>query len=610
MIGGQLELSDLTADEASFLTVLSAMGRIICAPGSQVRANLIEQLVTRSGPLGVAFAVFRRLDIRDAYILGKVDFSDCIAHPASFDGCIFSDPGESLDISRSEIKDLRLSRCTLAGQVRGENSRVAGNLWFIGCEVEGTVNLMLASVLGSFIVDSSQIKGMTAEGISMLLEGIRIEGLFQISKSGFSGALSAREARVNSQAVVRESRLGLSNSNFGTLFVQKARFESELTIGPGVVLRQIRAEALRSDSDVILAGVSSNSNSLDLDFDRIDVRGGLKIFDVAAKGSISLRGASIASLHVSESEILAPGLNANGSRIPGSSDEDEYAIAADGIQVAGDVQLGPDLLTIGVIRLIDSTIGGQVQYERGKLLSGVGMDLQGSTISSAVFLDDMGPGSQVHLAAAKVRGIFIDATNIPHVALLRTEYGFINDRDGTPPSVEVACELLEKDPMGVSAVPYRRMARWFSEEQGDERASRKILIVGETRLARSRSAGFRILNNLWRWTVGYGYAPSRALIPFLVLVVLATITFAAVSGYRDVSSSVAYPPFQAVGEAPMVFNPFMYALSATVPFLPDFLSTWAPANVLTQILTVVFQALGWLLLTALVAGIANRLRRR
>jgi hypothetical protein len=607
---GQLEQIDLLPDEATFLVYLEKEGRIICAPGSRIRADVIEQVVTRSGPLGASFALFRRLEIHNAHIEGKVDLSDCIAFPVLFNGCLFSNPGTSLDISRSEVRDMRVQHCAAAGDIRGENSRVSGNLWFIDCVLGGSANLMLASVAGSFIVHECLMEETNDDGLSLTLDGMRVEGLFQISDCQIAGGLSIREARLGSQSVIKDSQFGSTDAWPGKLLLQKTRLESEMTIGPNVSLDRLRAEALRSDSDLILTKIRPRDRGLSLDLDRLELRGGLQIFDLIV-WPISLRGASMASLQISKSRVLASGRNPDGSAISGAESTDSsYAIPADGIRVTGDVQLGPELLTIGEVRLIDGVIGGQLQYKRGGIKSGVVLNLEGIRLGSAIFLDDMDTRSVVHLAAADVGGIFIDPTNIPQVSLLRTEYRFINDENGQPPSTEIACELLARDHMVSSIVPYRRLARWYSDEQGDERASRAILIAGEKRLGQARSRGPRLLDNLWRWTVGYGYAPSRAIWPFLILVAVATIVFTLASGFTDPVAWTAGPSVLPVGSAHEVFNPFLYALSATVPFLPDFLSPWAPANPLTQVLTVIFQIVGWLLLTALVAGVANRLRRR
>lgn len=611
VLGGQLEDSDLSADESTFLAVLATAGRIACAPESQIRADVIQQVVTRSGPLGVAFSTFRRLEIHQAHIVGKLDLSDCVAFPVLFGGCRFTGTGESFDISRSEIRDLRIAQCAFTGDIRGENSRITGNLWFKECVVEGSANLMLASVAGSFILDGCEVLGSSEDGRSITLDGLRVDGLFQISKTRLAGSLSIREARLKSQSLVRDSQLGLADASHGQLLLQKSIFESEMTVGPNVTLTRLMGEALKSDSDLILTDVRPTQETAELNLDRVTLRGGLQIFDVAGNGHLLLRGASMSSLQIGKTCLVAPGFNPDGSVVPGlESGDNGYALSADGLQVAGDVQLGPDLLAVGEIRLIDASIGGQIQYKRGQSTAAVLLNLESVKLGSALFLDDMNPRSVVHLAAANVGGIFIDPANIPHISLLRAEYKFINDEDGRPPSIDVACDLLARDTMAHNAVPYRRLARWFSDELGDERASRAILIAGEKRRGQGRSKTLRAVDNVWRWTVGYGYAPSRAIWPFLALVGLATIIFAAASGFTDPVDWAAAPTVVPVGTPQPVFNPFLYALSATVPFLPDFLSPWAPSSPLMQLLTVVFQILGWLLITALVAGVANRLRRR
>lgn len=611
MLGGQLEHSDLLADEVAFIGTLAVAGRVLCTPGTHIRADIVEQVVTRSGPLGVSFAHFRRVEIYNAHILGKLDLSDCIVFPVLFDGCLFSHEGESFDVSRSEVRDLRIVHCLFEGDIRGENSRVTGNLWLRDSVLRGTANLMLARVAGSVVVDGIDIEGANDAGVSLVLDGIRVDGLFQISGARLAAGLSIREALLRSQAAINHSRLGTVDPSLGTIYIQKTRFESEMTLGPDLYVDRVAGEALRSDSDVILTKLRPTRQSLELDLDRVVLIGGLQLFDVIGDGRVLLRGASLDSLQISKTRLIARGFNLDGSTVPGLESEDNrYAISADGLRVASDVQLGPDLLAVGEVRLIDASVGGQVQYKRGQVSAGVVLNLEGAIVGSALFLDDMDPRSIAHLAAASLGGIFIDPENLPHVSLLRTHYKFINDEDGRPPSIEVACKLLERDPMVHSVAPYRQLARWFSEDQGNDRASRAILIAGERRTGQGRSRGIRAVDSVWRWTVGYGYAPNRAVWPFLGLVVIATGVFGLVSGYSGFADWTAAPAVLPVGTPQTVFNPFLYALSATVPFLPDFLSPWAPANALMQVLTVMFQVLGWLLITALVAGVANRLRRR
>lgn len=610
VLGGQLEGSDLTTDESNFVAVLATKGRIVSAPGVEIRANVIEQVVTHSGPVGASFATFRRLAIHEALIVGKVDLSDCDVFPVLFDGCQFTGISESFDISRSDIKDLRITRSTFAADLRGENSRVAGNLLLLGCVIEGSANLMFTSVAGNLILAQCDVVGMGMGEISLTLDGLEVEGLLQITDTHFAGSVSIREARLRSQSVIRDTVIGSDDKSSSQLLLQKASLESELTIGPKVVLDQLMGEALRSESDLILTGIRAIENRLELKLDRVELRGGLQIFDIVSNGPLQLRGASVASLQISKSRLVAPGFNLDGTLVPGAPAEDRYALSGDGLHAAGDITLGPDFLAIGEVRLIDASVGGQIQYRRGASSTGVVLNLEHVKLASALFLDDMDPRSVVHLAAASVGGIFIDPANIPHVSLLRTDYEFINDENGRPPTAEVALDLLSRDTMMHSFVPYRRLARWFSDELGDERGARAILIAGERKTRRAAQGPLRVVDNVWRWTVGYGYAPSRAIWPFLGLVILATAFFAATSGFGRLADWATTPAVVPAGGPQPVFNPFLYALSATVPFLPDFLSSWTPSNPAVQIATVLFQVLGWLLITALVAGIVNRLRRR
>jgi hypothetical protein len=414
---------------------------------------------------------------------------------------------------------------------------------------------------------------------------------------------------LKSQSHISGTRIGIAGDSEAELVLQKTVFESEMTIGPDVGLTRVMGEALRSDSDLVLVGIRPIRGTVELKLDRVTMRGGLQIHEVKGNGPLLLRGASMSSFQISNTDLVAPGFTPDGNPAPSPGDS-AYALSGDGVQVVGDVVLGPNFRTVGEVRLIDASIGGQIQYKRGSNTVGVVLNLESVKLGSAVFLDDMDPRSVVHLAAARVGGIFIDPANIPHVSLVRAVYSFINDEEGRPPSIDVARTLLASGTMVRSLDPYKRLARWFADDLGDERGARAILIAGERATRESRPKALRAVDDVWRWTVGYGYAPTRALWPFLGLIALATVVFAFVSGFTVPADWSAVPAVMPVDTPQPLFNPFLYALSATVPFLPDFLSPWAPSSPLAQLLTVFFQILGWVLITALAAGVVNRLRRR
>lgn len=158
-------------------------------------------------------------------------------------------------------------------------------------------------------------------------------------------------------------------------------------------------------------------------------------------------------------------------------------------------------------------------------------------------------------------------------------------------------DWVARDPQGFRPQPYEQLAAWLRGIGRDDLARRCQLAKQR---ARRRSLG--PLGRAWGvvldWTVGYGYRPWIAAVWLVLLVALGTAVF-----------GLHHPrTLRQPGERPQ-FHAFIYTLDLMLP-IETFgqRSAWDPAG-WTRWLAWSLTGAGWLLATALIAGVARVLRR-
>ncbi|MGI8329911.1 hypothetical protein ACRYCC_08085 [Actinomadura scrupuli] len=144
--------------------------------------------------------------------------------------------------------------------------------------------------------------------------------------------------------------------------------------------------------------------------------------------------------------------------------------------------------------------------------------------------------------------------------------------------------------------PYEQLADWYRRNGHDDLARKAQLAKMRARRRVLRPAG-RIPGLILDWTVGYGYRPWRAALWFGLLLTVGTIVFSLVHPH-----SIKQP-----GEKPH-FNAFAYTLDLLVPVsMFGQRDAWDPAG-WTQWLAYALIVTGWMLATALIAGVTRVLR--
>lgn len=247
--------------------------------------------------------------------------------------------------------------------------------------------------------------------------------------------------------------------------------------------------------------------------------------------------------------------------------------------------------------------------------------LRGAKIAGLVsFRDATLSGDDVALHATGLRADELDLrTRCPIEGLTLLQYaaiGTLSDHESTwPPAlrlnglvyeslrhasdadaVERRLDWLSRDPYGFRPQPYEQLAAYYRRIGRDD-AARRVLYAKHHHRQKRHLADL-LWARLLDWTVGYGYMPWRAGLWLAGLLALGTLVFG------------LYPPNPLKsGESPE-FNPLLYTMDLMSPvggfgqqsaFAPE-----GPQQWLAGVLIVA----GWILATALIAGVSRVLKRQ
>ena len=167
---------------------------------------------------------------------------------------------------------------------------------------------------------------------------------------------------------------------------------------------------------------------------------------------------------------------------------------------------------------------------------------------------------------------------------------------------------------------YTQLAEVY-RRSGHEGFARQVAISREKERGKQPdlSWGSRAWNRFLGLTVAYGYQPWRALVPLVVLFILGWFLFTRPPAQEVMvhpSPNIKGPISAAACHKPYpCFSPPVYVLDTLLPIVDLHQeSNWVPARprpwgVWYEVLTWVLIAAGWILTTAVVAGIGSLWRR-
>ncbi|MGW3950859.1 oxidoreductase [Streptomyces sp. NPDC004752] len=453
------------------------------------------------------------------------------------------------------------------------------------------------------------------------------------------------ERRVDAESVRREI---LDEGAGGRPYLLRdARVTGALLLDGAEIRRAVRFEGCRFDAAVTLEGASTLAfevvecvlsgvrastarigGRLDLrrstigqpdgvgsavDLVHADIAGGLRLdgAQLIAPGRVALEGGGLVMRggvfcedgFVAEGEVGFPGaelpggLWMRGARIT-VGEADRFAFHGDNLK-ASTVRLSKGFQADGRVRLRGARIEDLVTFHEAELLGhGSSLMCVGMRAEALDLRFARRPAGTVNLRNAHATRIQDHPSTWPgSLGLDGLTYDWLHrTADARREDVTNRLAWLRHQPV-YAPQPYEQLASYY-RRSGHEDEARRVLLVRE----RCRRATLGPAGRVWGWlldgVVGYGYRPWLAGIWLALLTLLGSLVFHA-------STPV---PNKSGGGAP--FNPVVYTLDLLVPI--GGLGQrdgwhWAEAGV--QSLAYGLIGVGWILTTAVVAGVTRTLSR-
>lgn len=273
------------------------------------------------------------------------------------------------------------------------------------------------------------------------------------------------------------------------------------------------------------------------------------------------------------------------------------ALALDGqnLVVADTMECSRGFRAEGSVKLRGARIDGTLSFDQaGPLRNPGGMALQLShiTVSELILTPSEPVEGVVSMSYARIGVLFDDPERWPEQLRLNGAT-YESLRGG---GVKQRVDWVSRDPDGFRPQPYEQLAAWYLRD-GNEHLARRTQLLKMRRRRRLLPWYSRAWSALLDYTVGYGYRPWLAFGWLSAIVLFGTVVF----------TRVPPRPLKEPAELPD-FNAFAYVIDLLIP-IGAFgqRGAWDPTG-WTQWLSYAIIAAGWILATALIAGMTRVLR--
>jgi hypothetical protein len=480
----------------------------------------------------------------------------------------------AVESAAARPRAIKVRGARLTGALNLEACTLSCPLLLQNCYFEEPINMNEATAI-AVRLEGSYVLGLTAKwlrtvGNLNLDDGFVANGLVDLLGAHIGGQLNFSGARLinHSGVALQADDLTVDQTVFfrdgfmadGELRLRGAHIGAQLNfrgahlINPGGVA--LRAGRLHVDDDVLC-------------------RDGF-----VAEGEVSLSGAYIGGqFTLGGARLVNPGGN---------------AMSAMRLTVGEDMFCRDGFTAEGAMFLYGAKIGGRLNLTAAVLSNpdGVALELGAATMAELVLLPAEVPTGAVSLTNARTISFGDDETTWPTTMYLR---GFTYETLGND-NIGVRARLawLTRHPGGYVPQLYDQLAQAY-KRTGQEGAARRVGIAKQWR----RRSSLNPLNWLLYLTVGYGYRTWLAGIWPMVLAGIGTPVF---------SHAFADHLFQANPHAP-AFHPVAYTLDILLPIVDlGQEKAWIPQGFAVYWAWGLI-AVGWILTTAVVAGLTGILRR-
>jgi hypothetical protein len=485
-----------------------------------------------------------------------------VAHLDLSGATLANEGGRALDCDGITVeRDIVCSGFTARGEVSLSGARVAGHLILDGARLANPGGRALyadALTVGQSLFCRN---GLTAEG-EIRLNGARIGGVCNLTGAQLSNpggrAFYAVRFSVDGDLLCRKGFTAQGEVNLdGARIGGQVELDEARLINPG-------GNALMADQLSVDQMFSAQ---------RLTTEGVLRLTRAHIGGVLSLSGA----------HLINPGGN---------------ALAAEGLTVDRSVFCGEGFTAQGGIHLANAHLGGHLDLRGASLNNseGLALDLEGSCVAHLLLRPAHAPTGGIDLANAQVGVFDDDQATWPPTLLLRgfTYETLANDQV----SARDRLRWLTRSPGGYTPQIYDQLAAAYRRD-GREEAARHVAIAKQWHRRKMLNPIGKLTNWLLYLTVGYGYRTWLAAIWLAGLLTIGTWEF-----------SNAYPHHMARAEPKgPAFHAMAYTLDLLLPIVDlGQRKAWQPQGTATYWSWALIAA-GWVLTTAVVAGLTGIIKR-
>jgi hypothetical protein len=592
--------------------------------GRTIRAGLLARLLT--GNLTPKGGRPQAVKLRGARIVGPLDLmASTIICPLLLRDCYFDEP---VNFEEAAAPAIHMPGCHLPA-LYASQLRITRSMWLNdGFTATGEINLDGARIGGQLSFDGAKLA--SADGVALSADGLTVE-YDLLFDEGFTatGEINLDRARIGGQLSLNGAKL--INSGETALSGEALTADRGMSCQFGFSAEgEVHLNAARIGSHLILDGASlANPGKTALNADHLTVDGSMSCGDgFSAEGEVRLNGAHIGGQLSMEGASLAnPGKTAlyaqgltvtydihcrngftavgavdfNSARTGGLSfngatltNPDGDALIAQGLTADRGMHCRDGFAATGQIDLIGASIGTDLDFTGAKLANptGIALNLEEASVRT-LLLPQERPDGEVDFTNAKVGVLDDDPESWPFVLHLQ---GFVYDSFENPDvSTRARLQWLKLQPGRFVPQLYDQLAEAY-RRAGDESAARTVAVAKQWH----RRRAFNPLNWLWYATVGYGYRTWLAGIWLVALVILGTWVFSGAYPARMIATNTHPPAFHAPA----------YALDLLLPVVGlGQKSAWQPQGSALLYWSWVLTAAGWILTTAVVAGLTGILKR-
>ena len=467
---------------------------------------------------------------------------------------------------------------------------------------KGEVCLMDADIGGSLVCSNSTFTNtngralnahrLTTKGAVFLRSGFTAEGEVNLARAAIGASLECSDGIFTNRNGEALNAANLTTK--GDVFLDDGfRAEGEVSLVGADIGGQLTCRS----------GTFTHPNGRALNANRLTTERDVLLADISAQGEVNLMGADIGGQ-----------LACRGGTFTNPS---SHALDVERCRVSADVLLDGGFAAEGRISLRGADIGGDLSVRDAELAGLV--QAKGMRVAKALRWSNLtlSSESQLDLSEARVGTLDDDLESWPSEgALTLTGFTYQAIAETDEVSANERLGWLRRQPSYTPQL-YQQLALVY-RNAGRERDSRRVLIAQHN--DRRRRGDLGPLGKAWNLflgiTVSHGYRPWQAAAYLLVLVIFGGWLFQV--GFTDnrivPTSDAPATAAECVEDYPC-FHSTLYALDLVVPIIDlrqqDFWRPDAsqPGGWIYRYLMWASIALGWVLTTAVVAGVTTLLRR-